>query len=49
VDVIISPAIEPSGFELETKHEFAQVVRNEIGLQVDKSRVERLNRAARLR
>ena len=41
VDLIIHPPISPSGFTIDQKHEFAEVVRDQIAAQLEKSRAER--------
>lgn len=41
VDLIIHPPIFPSGFTIEQKHEFAEVVRDQIAAQIEKSRAGR--------
>ena len=38
VDLIIHPPISPSGFTIEQKHAFAEVVRDQIAAQIEKSR-----------
>ncbi len=40
VEMIVHPPMSPAGFTLEQKHEFAEVVRNEIAVQLEKSRGE---------
>jgi 1-acyl-sn-glycerol-3-phosphate acyltransferase len=45
VDLVINPPIQPDAFTLESKHEFAQVVRSQIAVQLEKSRQEREARA----
>jgi len=38
VDIVISPPIDPSAWSLETKNEFAQVVRTQIAVELAKGR-----------
>jgi 1-acyl-sn-glycerol-3-phosphate acyltransferase len=47
VDLVIQPPIRPDAFSLESKYEFAQVVRNQIAVQLEKSREERQARAGK--
>jgi 1-acyl-sn-glycerol-3-phosphate acyltransferase len=46
VDIVISPPIEPDAFTLDRKEEFAQVVRGQIAVELEKTRLEREQRAA---
>jgi len=46
VDLVVSPPIEPAGFSLERKEEYAQVVRSQIAVELEKIRLERESRRA---
>ncbi len=46
VDLVVSPPIEPTGFSLERKEEYAQVVRSQIAVELEKTRLEREARRA---
>jgi 1-acyl-sn-glycerol-3-phosphate acyltransferase len=41
VDLVISPPIEPGAFAMERKEEFAEVVRRQIAVELEKTRLER--------
>jgi 1-acyl-sn-glycerol-3-phosphate acyltransferase len=41
VDMIVSPPIDPSFFSVETRYEFAQVVRSQIAVELEKTRLQR--------
>jgi 1-acyl-sn-glycerol-3-phosphate acyltransferase len=41
VDMIVSPPIDPFSFSVETRNEFAQVVRSQIAIELEKTRLQR--------
>lgn len=47
VELVIHPPISPSGFTIARKHEFAEVVRDQIAAELEKSRSERHTAARR--
>ena len=46
VDLVISPPIEPTAFTIARKEEYAQVVRSQIAVELEKTRLEREARRA---